>query len=36
LEIGQVAAMIRDILPAGEIVQEIWNEFQETQKNPFY
>lgn len=36
LEIGQVAAMIRDILPAGEIVREIWNEFQEAQKNPFY
>lgn len=36
LEIGQVAAMIRDILPAGEIVREIWNEFKEAQKNPFY
>ena len=36
LEIGQVAAMIREILPAGEIVREIWNEFQEAQKHPFY
>jgi enoyl-[acyl-carrier protein] reductase II len=36
LEIGQVAAMIRDILPAGEIVREIWNEFQEAQRNPFH
>ena len=28
LEIGQVAATIRAILPAGEIVREIWQEFQ--------
>ena len=30
LEIGQIAAMVRDIKPAGEIVKEIWNEFLET------
>lgn len=35
LEIGQVAAMIREILPAGDILREIWNEFQEAQKHPF-
>ena len=27
LEIGQVAASIHAIKPAGEIVKEIWNEF---------
>lgn len=27
LEIGQVSALIREIKPAAEIVQEIWNEF---------
>jgi enoyl-[acyl-carrier protein] reductase II len=36
LEIGQVAAMIREILPAGDIVREIWKEFQEAQEKPFY
>lgn len=30
LEIGQIAAMIRDIKPAADIVHEIWNEFLET------
>lgn len=29
LEIGQVASLIRQIKPAGEIVQEIWSEFQQ-------
>ncbi len=33
LEIGQVSAMIDDIKPAAEIVQEIWNEFEESLKN---
>jgi enoyl-[acyl-carrier protein] reductase II len=28
LEIGQIAASIRDIKPAGDIVREIWAEFQ--------
>lgn len=27
LEIGQIAADIKEILPAGDIVREIWNEF---------
>jgi enoyl-[acyl-carrier protein] reductase II len=27
LEIGQVSASVRKILPAGEIVKEVWNEF---------
>ena len=27
LEIGQVASLIREVKPAGEIVQEIWSEF---------
>ena len=30
LEIGQVAAMTRKTMPAGDIVREIWNEFLET------
>lgn len=30
LEIGQVSAMIRKIEPAAEIVQDIWQEFQQT------
>jgi enoyl-[acyl-carrier protein] reductase II len=30
LEIGQIAAMVRDIKPAADIVHEIWNEFLET------
>ncbi|MBX2969066.1 MAG: nitronate monooxygenase [Cyclobacteriaceae bacterium] len=28
LEIGQVAAAIREVKPAGEILSEIWNEYQ--------
>jgi enoyl-[acyl-carrier protein] reductase II len=27
LEIGQVSALINDIKPAAEIVNEIWNEY---------
>lgn len=34
LEIGQVAAQLRDILPAGEIVRRVWEEFQEGLENP--
>lgn len=30
LEIGQVSASIREILPAGEIVENIWREFRES------
>jgi enoyl-[acyl-carrier protein] reductase II len=34
LEIGQVSALIRDILPASEILKNIWNEFSEALKQP--
>jgi enoyl-[acyl-carrier protein] reductase II len=27
LEVGQVGAMIKDIIPAGELTQQIWQEF---------
>ena len=35
LEIGQVSSIIKDIKPAAEIVQEVWNEFKHTAQNPF-
>lgn len=34
LEIGQVSALVRDILPAGKVVAAIWNEFKEALKAP--
>jgi enoyl-[acyl-carrier protein] reductase II len=34
LEIGQVSALVNDILPAQEIVQNIWNEFSEALQQP--
>lgn len=34
LEIGQVAALVKDIKPAAEIVEEIWREFLDRQANP--
>lgn len=34
LEIGQVSSMIRDILPAKTIIQNLWSEFEETMQNP--
>lgn len=34
LEIGQVSSMIKDIKPAKEIVEEIWNEFLYVANNP--
>jgi enoyl-[acyl-carrier protein] reductase II len=34
LEIGQVSAQVNDILPAGTIVKNIWNEFNEFLENP--
>jgi enoyl-[acyl-carrier protein] reductase II len=34
LEIGQVSAMIRKIMPAAGIVREIWQEFQQAMDNP--
>ena len=35
LEIGQVSSIIKDIKPAGEIVQAVWKEFCETAAHPF-
>lgn len=35
LEIGQVSACIREILPAATIVDKVWNEFLDAWKNPF-
>ena len=34
LEIGEVSALIKDIKPAAQIVKDIWNEFNESLKNP--
>jgi enoyl-[acyl-carrier protein] reductase II len=34
LEIGQVSALLDDILPAAEITQNIWREFQEALEKP--
>ena len=34
LEIGQVSALLDDILPAAQITQNIWNEFEEANRNP--
>ena len=34
LEIGQVSALIKDILPASDILKNIWNEFSEALKQP--
>ena len=34
LEIGQVSSLIDRILPAGEIVKNVWNEFEEALANP--
>lgn len=34
LEIGQVSALLDDILPAGEIVKQVWDEFRATLDNP--
>jgi enoyl-[acyl-carrier protein] reductase II len=34
LEIGQVAANIKTILPAGDIVKEIWTDFEAALRNP--
>lgn len=34
LEIGQVSALLDRILPAGKIVEELWNEFVATLSNP--
>jgi len=34
LEIGQGSALLHDILPAAEIVKNVWTEFQEALRNP--
>ena len=34
LEIGQVSALLKDILPAKRIVKNIWTEFAEALNNP--
>ena len=34
LEIGQVSALLNNILPAADIVAEIWNDFQHALQNP--
>lgn len=34
LEIGQVSALLDDILPAGKIVAQVWEEFMNGWKNP--
>lgn len=34
LEIGQASALINNIIPAKDIVDEIWNEFQSALQNP--
>jgi enoyl-[acyl-carrier protein] reductase II len=34
LEIGQVSALLRDILPAGQIVNEVWQGFINGLANP--
>ncbi len=35
LEIGEVSTLIKDIKPAAEIVNEIWNDFNAAVKDPF-
>lgn len=34
LEIGQVSALLDRILPAGEIVKNVWTEFNKALLNP--
>jgi enoyl-[acyl-carrier protein] reductase II len=34
LEIGQVSANVKEVLPASEIVRTLWNEFLDALKNP--
>lgn len=36
LEIGQVSALLNNILPAADIVAEIWNDFQHALQNPLW
>ena len=34
LEIGESSALIKDIKPAAEIVNDVWNEFNKALKDP--
>jgi enoyl-[acyl-carrier protein] reductase II len=34
LEIGQVSSLVRNILPAGEVVKQVWEEFNYALKHP--
>jgi enoyl-[acyl-carrier protein] reductase II len=34
LEIGQVSSLLDRILPAGDIVKKVWQEFREGLQNP--
>lgn len=34
LEIGQISALVKDILPAGVIVEDIWREYEEALRHP--
>jgi enoyl-[acyl-carrier protein] reductase II len=34
LEIGQGSCLLKDILPAAEIVKTVWQEFEEALSNP--
>ncbi|GAA4465797.1 nitronate monooxygenase [Nemorincola caseinilytica] len=36
LEIGQVSGIINDIIPAAQVVDNVWNEFVAAHKAPFY
>jgi enoyl-[acyl-carrier protein] reductase II len=35
LEIGQVSSIIRNIIPAADVVAEVWNEFKEVAQKPW-
>ncbi len=35
LEIGQVSSLIREIMPAAEVVREVWDEFTRAAASPF-
>jgi enoyl-[acyl-carrier protein] reductase II len=36
LEVGQVSSIIKKIIPAGEVVAEVWAEFKAASAEPFY
>ena len=35
LEIGQVSSMIKEIIPASEVVHGVWEEFKSIAQSPF-